>query len=230
MLLGAQSSHAFSDPALFEEVASKGGSSGRQFTGAPDDPFTCIVCHGSGEEPFNVRVEGWPTEPSESGVYDLHIALPGPDTSVALQLEVLAGGAPGLLELMPESELLASERCDGEVDGSPAAYVREVGQRFVLGVSDCGAALVRFRLTTASDATLQLWAAGVLSDGEADVLGDRVAEVSLSAGELGRDSAGCSTRGGGRVPLWASMLFLGLIPRRTRRKLFRETPIPPPNQ
>lgn len=225
-LLVPDRAHGFSDPTLFEEVASKGGSSGRQFTGAPDDPFTCVVCHGSGEASFDLRVEGWPREPSESGAYDLRIALPGPDTSVAFQLEVQADGAPGTLELLPDSELLASERCDGELDGSPAAYVREVGGRFVLGVSDCGAALVRIRLTTPSYATLQLWAAGVLSDGEADVLGDRVAEVSLSAGVVRDDATGCSTRGNGHVPLWAAVFVVGIIPKKTWLRLCRETPIP----
>ncbi len=222
-IVASEPAQAFSDPSLFEEGAAKGGSAGRQFTGSPDDPFTCNVCHDSGQAPFVLNVEGWPATLGEDA-YDLRIALPGPDTSVALQFEVFADGLPAELQLPDASELLVGERCDGDAEGAPAAYVRDVGERRVIGVSDCGAAELRVRLLAPEAQRLELWAAGVLSDGEADVLGDRVAEVALASGTGGAPGAGCSSTGRNHAPLWCVFLLLGIIPRRARRKLFRSTP------
>ncbi len=211
---------AFSDPSLFEETPAKGGSGGRQFTGAPGDAFTCGVCHESGEAAYEVELLGFPEDSLGADAYDLEIALPGPDVSVALQLEVLADGRPANLELPGEPELLVGERCDGDPEGAPAAYVRELGERRVVGVSDCGASLLRVRVLAPGAQHLELWGAGVRSDGEADVLGDQVLTIHRQTPNSTSPSA-CGVGGHRGSASWLVLLALGIIPRRARRRSSR---------
>ena len=148
----ASSAAAFSDPELFSAPAEQGGGGGRQFTGSRLDGFTCSVCHSGGAEP-DVVIEGLPVSLASDETYRVVIRFAKPETSYALQLEVLhESGASLALQLPPSDTVTSVGRCDGESTGDVAAYRRDLGDRVILGTQDCGAREMRVSMVAAASA------------------------------------------------------------------------------
>ena len=203
----------FSDPSLFTEPARDGGSGGRHFTGTPVDPYTCDVCHSGGSSP-EIRMVGWPEHLTAEGVYDLEFLIPA-EASIAMQVEVLADGAPAPMELPPVEELGTDERCDGAVGGPAAVYRHEWNGRWIVGVQDCGARRLRVRVLAGNVSTLSIRGAAVQSDGESDMDGDGVHLIAADTGDIQR--SGCSIAISSTPPWWMfAWLFIPIASRKRR--------------
>jgi MYXO-CTERM domain-containing protein len=205
---------AFSDPAHFDAAATAGGGAGRYFTGSPLDGYTCAVCHRGGEAP-RVELEGVPAR-AEPGVRYV-VALRWTDpASHALQLELLdaAGASPRIM--LDLDALPAESRCEGASDGAPAAYLRELGERRILGVQDCGARALTFAFEVDEAGPLTLSGAIVRTDSSGTPAGDGVLELRE---EIGADAtAGCSLGEGPRgVAGWLALALALLARRRAQR-------------
>jgi len=202
-LAATSGARAFSDPAVFAQPAFEGGGGGRYFTGSPRDGLSCSVCHSGAEAP-HVEILGLPRVLVAGQTRDVLIRWPAAAGSHALQLELMSrDGANAGLELLEPDVLPAASHCDERLDAEPAAFAVDVGERRVLGVSDCGASELRFRFTTPDVQELFFSIGVVRSDGSGTSAGDGVFEWRKRIGvdpietEL---TAGCSalgpTRGG----------------------------------
>lgn len=185
---------AFSDVEAFDRPALEGGGAGRYFTGSPRDPHSCSVCHAGGRAP-EVSVEGLPDALVPGSHHEVRIRWQGPKTSHALHLELSTrDGRPADIELAAEAELPRQERCEQREDGEPAVFSRELGERRVLGVQDCGASELRFAFTVADESELFFSLGVVRSDGSGTPEGDGAYEqrTRLSRMDEPRVSDGCS--------------------------------------
>lgn len=195
---------AFSDPERFTTATDEGGSGGRFFTGAPGDGLSCAVCHQGASAP-EVVIRGLPVsgyEPDE--LYDAELRFAEPAGNHALTLEVVdaSGGELGL-ELLPEAQIAASERCGAERSERRASYLIEERKRRIVGLEACEAEAVRFRFRAPDEGYAFLVASVLASDSSATVDGDGVTEITQPLYENGRptgaDAAKCSVAGPGRA-------------------------------
>jgi hypothetical protein len=181
------SARAFSDPASFEQSTAAAGGGGRHFTGSPADGYTCKVCHEGGAEP-PLRVLGLPFAGYRPGTaYEIMVDWPDSLTKFAAALEMtdLQGRRAGSLRLPPQAELLPPELCEPVSDGVGAGLISETSDgRQIIAVPDCGAKRLRFLWTAPDKDSGRVWFSGsaVVSNGEADVLGDGVTDFGRVIG------------------------------------------------
>lgn len=167
------SAQAFSDPDFFADVSTEGGGSGRYFTGAPQDPFSCEVCHRGGTAP-TVTMNGLPERFTPGERYEVTLRFAGTEASHALQLEVARpDGGHAELQLTSRDNPTLAERCEGLADGALAAYAIEVDEdRRILGVQDCGASEIAFAFTAPAVNELYFAMGMVRSDSSGGPEGD----------------------------------------------------------
>jgi MYXO-CTERM domain-containing protein len=218
----------FSGPAMYAAGALEGGGGGRFFTGSVLDGYGCSVCHTGGPKP-HVDIAGLPLDGYLPGAtYDVQIRWANPELPHALTLEfVSSSGAPVQgIALAEQASIPPAERCDQSSDAEPAAYLFPMGQRRILGMSDCGAAAVRFRFTAPSDPEVTLTLAMVQSDSMGSPEGDGVLELrrTLERADLAARTAtpgGCSVRNtaerDGAPSAWLALATLALALRGRRR-------------
>jgi hypothetical protein len=217
LLGGAAPAAAFSDPERFTAPAEEGGGGGRFFTGSPADGLTCAVCHEGGT-PAQVVLRGLPQSGYAVGQpFEMEVAFPNLQGNHALALEVVdpAGSDIGL-ELLPEDQILPTERCGGEPTERRASYLTEVGKRRILGVEACEARAVRFRFRGPPMDRAFIVATVLASDNSATVAGDGVTEILEPLQRVGSkndaSSAGCGALPGARatspLPLLALLVLL----------------------
>ncbi len=173
--------HAFSDTGRFDLAADAGGGGGRWFTGAPKDGFSCAVCHGAPDVPFEVR--GLPEDgyrPGESYVLSLDMGLSEGDTSLVLEVTDADGDAIGALALLPDTDIGDEERCRPEDGMLPvgATELRTTADGRPIAVTRaCGARIARLSWTAPADAssgTAWIHSSVVRSNGNGTSDGDRV--------------------------------------------------------
>lgn len=198
---------AFSDPDRYAAPSTEGGGGGRHFTGSRADGFSCSVCHRGGEAP-DVTFEGLPEQLTPGTRYPVVVRWRPIDVSYAIQLEISGpDGRHAQLEIPALDDLPASARCDGEIDGAPAVYAIDLGDRRVVGVQDCGATELAFAFT-APDGVVELAAGIVRSDSSADPEGDGVLEVRRRFGD-DANAGGCSSApDAGGALAWLALLML----------------------
>lgn len=207
---------AFSDPALFADGVDKGGGGGRYFTGSRADGYACNVCHEGGPTPTFI-VDGIPDEPVAGTRYDLVVHWPDPETPHALQLELVgAGGGHPSVTVTPPAMLPAGSRCEQKIDGAPAVYTFDVGVRRIVGVEDCGAAMVALSFI-ATGGPIELSIGGITSDNSGTVDGDGSYELRTVIGQklAATGGGGCST--GGESTGWLATLLAAVMAARGRR-------------
>ncbi len=230
--LGPARAHAFSDPGRFDLAADAGGGGGRWFTGSPNDGFTCAVCHGEPDIPFEVR--GLPEagyRPGASYELSFDMGLSDGDRGMVLEVTDRDGGAIGTLSLLPDSEIADEERCRAEggmlpegatelqttADGRPLAIARA-----------CGARTSRLTWTAPSDpsaGTAWIHAAEVRGNGNGTSVGDRVGVISQSLRVEGAPppetivAGGCATTALPPEGGWALAMLVLLFLLRRRRAL-----------
>lgn len=231
-----QRAYAFSDPEKFKLSALEGGGGGRFFTGSPADGYTCSVCHRGAPEP-EVVLRGFPLDAYEPGkTYDVEVTWTEPTEPHALALEVITpdGKSAGQLELVEDSKLDARSYCEQDLTLFPASYLTEVAGRRIVGVTDCGATVLRFRFTAPDEPVLAFSMGMVRSDHEGDSQGDgalHVAHTLLRFGErpppvVGKSSCSVSPTPGAalRLPWFVlALLTVGMTGRRLRKRDRRNT-------
>jgi hypothetical protein len=236
-LAAVSGARAFSDSAVFARPAFEGGGGGRYFTGSPRDGLSCGVCHSGGELP-DVEIIGLPRVLVAGQARDVLIRWSAPAQALAgshaLQLELMSrDGAHAGLELPERALLPAESRCEQRADGESAAFATDVGERRIVGVSDCGASELRFRFTTPDVQELFFSIGVVRSDGSGTPDGDGVFEWRRRIGTLPVETeltAGCSVftplRGEPPTAAWLVLCLvlwrlgrLGSPWRRRRRRL-----------
>jgi uncharacterized protein (TIGR03790 family) len=220
---------AYSDIGRFDLAADAGGGGGRWFTGAPADGFTCAVCHGEPDIPFEVR--GLPEDGyrgGESYVLSFDMGESDGDASMVLEVTNREGAAIGTLSLLADTEVGDQERCRPEggmlpvgatelqttADGRPIAVTRA-----------CGARIARINWTAPVDetaGTAWIHAAAVRGNGNGLNTGDRTGVLSRSSRVEGAPdpemvvAGGCATTGGYPGAPWILGFVLLLLG--TRRK------------
>lgn len=177
-LAPASAARAYLDPARFSAPAIEGGAAGRYFTGAPDDGYTCSVCHRGGGEP-RLALAGVPELWDPGATYELVLTLPEGARSAAANLEIAGGeadGELGTLELVPDAELEAADRCR---DDRPATSVVALEGRLVARLEACGAARARVRWTAPATprTDVRYFAAAVTANDSGDPTGDGAATL-----------------------------------------------------
>ena len=193
MLSDAEPARAFSAQEIFAEPSEEGGGAGRYFSGSPEDPFSCEVCHRGGDTP-KVELEGLPERFVPGEHYDVRVGFAGDEASHALHLELMQeDGTHADLVLPEESEATRKARCDGLADSVPAFYVVDLGRRRVLGVQDCGASELTFSFTAPEVDRLYFALSVVRSDSSATATGDGTTQVRRV---LRAESAASSGSGG----------------------------------
>jgi hypothetical protein len=221
---------AYSDPERFGAITEEGGGGGRYFTGSLGDGYTCAVCHSGGVAP-QVVVHGLPsTGYAPDQLIEAEIAFPVGPANHALALEVVnSAGKDVGLELVPEAEIAANERCGGAPDGRRASYLVQVGDRRVIGVEACEARAVRFRFRTGQLDHIQIVGTVLASDNSATVKGDGVTEIEKTFYRNGASaqpaSGGCTmlAKESATTPVWLWLVLSvsGLRARRSKRAVPR---------
>jgi len=216
---------AFSDPEKFKVSALEGGGGGRFFTGSPADGYTCTVCHRGGTAP-KVSIRGLPIDSYNPGAtYDVEVTWDNPAKSHALVLELTTpnGLSAGSVELVEEEQLDARSYCDQDVTLSLAAYLTEVAGRRIIGVSDCGAAVLRFRFTAPDEPRVAFSLSMVASDQEGDSRGDAALDLTHTLARFGErpkevvgTSSACTTHENASSDLMTPLLVTLLLAARAR--------------
>lgn len=225
--LAPVSAGAHSDSARFAEPAELGGSAGRYFTGSPEDGLGCSVCHRGGAPP-RVTVDGLPSVLEPGTPHTVRVAWEDPSESHALVLELVdAEGRHPEVELVDAEDPPAQTRCEGDPNGSPAAWTVDLQSRRVIGVLDCGASEVSLAFVAPDAPELYFAAAIVRSDSSATAEGDGVLELRRTISSAVQGGSGCAvvrTHGGASTLLGLLVLALAAPPRRlrgTRRRTSR---------
>ncbi len=204
----------FSTPALYPESVGDGGGGGRFFTGSHRDGFGCGVCHES-DEHLRVELRGVPSRYEAGATYTVEVSWPGAPGTVSLVTEWVdsSGYGAGELTVPPEDILEEHERCSS---GSRAAQLYEAEfDRTIIGMSACGASLMRMQWTAPEDPqTGPVWLhlGAVASDESDDPSGDAVHKTAV---EIRSSAATSGCRSGGTPP---PILLLGLLLAARRRK------------
>jgi hypothetical protein len=200
---------AFSDSEAFAWPAIEGGGDGRYFTGSPNDPYSCSVCHRGGRAP-ELTLLGFPARLVPGKTHDVTIRWTSPKTSHALALELAtADGSHADLRLQDPGSLPPQQRCERREDGAPAVFATDVGRRRILGVQDCGASELGFSFTVPESAKLFLSLGLVRSDGSGTPEGDGVLELREELGSAaGVEANGCDALPGRAANRWAGGLWL----------------------
>lgn len=164
--------HAYLDGTRFAAPALEGGAGGRYFTGAPEDGYSCAVCHrGGGSAPL--ALEGVPALWDPGTTYELTLALPDSVRTAGANLEIAddAGRGQGTLEVIPDAELGDAERCR---DGRPATTPVLIEGRLIARVEPCGARRARVRWTAPPmpRTDVRFFASAVTGNDSADPSGD----------------------------------------------------------
>lgn len=214
---------AFSDSEMFAASIEEGGGEGKYFTGSQSDPYSCSVCHRQGAQP-KLEITGLPQRLVAGQRHEVTVRWKS-ESSHSLHLELArADGRHAALELPDLETLPVEQRCDGAEDGSPAVFSRDVEQRRVLGVTDCGASELKFWFTVPEGAPVLYLSLGVVqSDGSGTPDGDGALELRQRLGAVAPAADSCSVLGaigarGGASSLAAAlvMALLGLLYRRRR--------------
>lgn len=219
---------AYRDGARFVEPVLEGGAGGRFFSGAPRDGYGCAVCHEGAAA--SVTVEGIPSAGWDPGAtYDLSVIFPAGARSVGAVLEVASeeGDGVGDLELVPDAELEAADRCR---DDTAAVDLAPVTGRHVARADACGATRARVRWTAPPAAVaggVRLFVGAVVADDSGDFTGDAAVTLvrplrargapEVEAGTLAQRCSAAPARTG-PGPVWlASVVALVLGAMRPRR-------------
>ena len=214
---------AYATPTAFDADPVSGGGGGRFFTGAPEDRFTCEVCHSGAEAP-QLAIDGLPEGLVRWGdTYDISIAIADVGGGAVIVAEMVepTGRAVGTMEAIAIDEAAPEELC---ASGLPATAIYEPPLRSVAAMSKCGATRMRVRWT-APDVPIpgtRLHLSAVVSDDSGDPWGDGVfaSEYVLEpSGDADAVVAGCSldAERGELAPAWLLVPAWGIRRRRRRR-------------
>jgi hypothetical protein len=224
---------AYSARASFSAPAMLAGGGGRYFTGSPADGYTCKACHTGGADP-TLDVVGIPFGGYRPNArYEMRVQWPDEieKFSAALEITDLKGRRAGTLQLPPDEELEDEEYCGANSGGGVAAASLSAApdDRQVINLPDCGAKRLRFLWRAPTFDIGPVWFAGsaVVSDGQADVLGDGVADFGHIIGSISSQGANASSTTGScsavvaprsRLSVWPWLLLLAAAARRRWRR------------
>ncbi|MCB9612677.1 MAG: DUF3570 domain-containing protein [Sandaracinus sp.] len=211
------SAHAFSSSSRFAapvsglETGAWGGGGGRWFTGSPGDGFTCAVCHGEREAPFEIT--GIPDTWEPGSEHVIEITWPA-DQNGAVALEIVdADGRPvGTLSIEDDEP---DARCPAD---APATLAWPVGDREVVLTEACGARYQRVRWTAPSEGLEAfVYVAGVIGNRSGDPTGDATISERFATARVGAPtpeaaSLGCATTDATSFP-WVVLLVFVLARR-----------------
>ncbi|MCB9631915.1 MAG: DUF3570 domain-containing protein [Sandaracinus sp.] len=222
------SAHAFSSSSRFAapvsglETGAWGGGGGRWFTGSPGDGFTCAVCHGEREAPFEIA--GIPDTWEPGSEHLIEITWPADDNgAVALEIVDADGRPVGTLAIEDDEP---DARCPAD---APATLAWPVGEREVVLTEACGARYQRVRWTAPSEGLEAfVYVAGVIGNRSGDPTGDATISERFATARVGAPtpeaaSLGCAAGGDGAPPFVALLATLVVSLARRRRARARPT-------
>ncbi|MEZ4248882.1 MAG: DUF3570 domain-containing protein [Polyangiales bacterium] len=215
------SAHAFSSSSRFAapvsglETGAWGGGGGRWFTGSPGDGFTCAVCHGEREAPFEIT--GIPDTWEPGSEHVIEITWPA-DQNGAVALEIVdADGRPvGTLSIEDDEP---DARCPAD---APATLAWPVGDREVVLTEACGARYQRVRWTAPSEGLEAfVYVAGVIGNRSGDPTGDATISERFATARVGAPtpeaaSLGCATTDATSFPWVVLLVFVLALRGRSR--------------
>jgi hypothetical protein len=224
---------AFQSPARFlDDPVEKGGGGQRFFTGSPADGYTCKVCHTPGE-PVHVEIAGFPVDGYVPGrAYPIVLDWADDLKAVGLNAEFTdqSGVALGELTVPDVSQLTPNDLCS--VGKQSGAGVFPMRMRAVVVVGECGQHQTTFVWKAPSvPQSGPAWFSGslVVSDGNGDVIGDRVTDFRRALSVAGTvapvttsitQTSNCAVlaRGDGADSVMVSALALAAVWLASRRR------------
>ncbi|MGB0681050.1 MAG: hypothetical protein ACPGUV_15480, partial [Polyangiales bacterium] len=157
---------AYLSRSRFDQTVLEGGGGGRHFTGSPFDGQSCNVCHVGGKEP-RMTIDGLPIDTGfdPQTTYSLTLSWPaGTNSAAAMEMVDAIGFGAGLLQVIPDGEQVAEDRCATGIAAASAATLDRA--RSVVGVDACGAQRLRALWTSPANAIAEVNLYAVLVQGD----------------------------------------------------------------